>query len=59
MVLYRFYIATVCAILNLINQKHGIVEFNSTQQEIVKLLLENKQLSAAKLTEKICVPVEI
>ena len=30
-----------------------MVELNRTQQEIVKLLLENKQLSAAKLAEKI------
>ena len=35
------------------SEKHGIVELNSTQQEIVKLLLENNQLSAAKLAEKI------
>ena len=35
------------------SEKHGIVELNSTQQEIVKLLLENNQLSAAKLVEKI------
>ena len=30
-----------------------MVELNRTQQEIVKLLLENNQLSAAKLAEKI------
>lgn len=34
-------------------EKHGMVELNRTQQEIVKLLLENNQLSAVKLAEKI------
>lgn len=35
------------------SEKHEIVELNSTQHEIVKLLLKNNQLSAAKLAKKI------
>ena len=34
-------------------EKYGTIELNSTQQEIVKLLSKNNQLSAAKLAEKI------
>lgn len=35
------------------SEKYGVVGLNSTQREIVKLFLENNQLSAAKLAEKI------
>ena len=34
-------------------EKYGAIELNSTQREIVKLLSKNKQLSTAKLAEKI------
>ena len=35
------------------SEKHGIMRLNGTQREIIKLLLENNQLSATKLAEKI------
>ena len=35
------------------SEKHETVDFNSTQLEILKLLMENNRLSAVKLAEKI------